>query len=484
MKYSNELKELKLEVLSLVSKFAYDGTLEENIDNIPRMLIPGSVPKFRCCVYKEREILRERVMLAANKSLYGEKNNKGVVTVLKAACEGCPINRFNVTANCQRCLTKNCLSACKFDAISMSSHSAYIDQDKCRECGQCAKACPYNAISDTQRPCMRACPVNAISFDENKRVKIKYDVCINCGACVTACPFGALSDTSSIVDIINDIKAGKDVYAMVAPAIEGQFDDASIGAIREAVKKLGFKDLIEVSLGADAVSIHEADELIENKKNGMKMTTSCCPAFLSLIHKHFPEIESQVSSTVSPMTATARYIKYKYENAVTVFIGPCIAKKFEVQNTEDTADYVMTFDELNAMFDSQNIDPTLLEGEFQDGSLYGKGYAVSGGVAKAVVKAIQEKDDNIEVTCTNCAGIKECKKALTLLKAGKIPYDIIEGMICEGGCVHGPSSLLPYNQVVKNRTKLLNKADKRGINENIEKNSFDNIDMTRKYKGQ
>lgn len=480
MKYSNEVKELKLEVLSLVSRFAFEGSLEENIHRIPKILIPGNEANFRCCVYKEREILRERAMLAANRP---SKPPKGAVSVLTAACEGCPINRFNVTANCQRCMAKSCMNACKFDAITMSVHSAHIDHSKCKECGKCAEACPYNAISDTMRPCMRSCPVDAISFDENKQVKIKYDDCINCGACVSDCPFGALSDSSMIVDIIENIRAGKKVIALLAPAIEGQFSSVTVGSIKSAVKELGFADAVEVALGADAVAIYEAEELIKNKAAGVKMTTSCCPSFLSLIHKHFPKLKPNISSTASPMAATARLVRHDNPGIVTVFVGPCIAKKFEMYVSGDTADYVITFDELNAMFDSRDIDPADFDEVSQDGSIYGKGYAVTGGVASAVIKAANEKGSQEDISCNRCTGTKECKKALALMNSGRMQEDIIEGMICNGGCVHGPSSLLDYNEVIKNRKVLTKQADNRGISDNIKGRNFDKIDMKRKYRG-
>lgn len=421
----------------------------------PTTLFRGGVARFRCCVYREREILRERVILARGKHLPTNPDGSGTVTVLPAACEGCPINRFTVTANCQRCMAKKCVAACPFGAITVTGSGAYIDPAKCKECGRCAAACPYNAISDTMRPCLRSCPVDAITMDENKQASIKYERCIGCGACTMDCPFGAISDTSSIVEVIEQLKGKKQVYAMFAPAIEGQFGTATVGMLKAALKKLGFDDSFEVALGADAVAQHEAHELKEAIQTGRKMTTSCCPAFFTMIKKHFPKLIPNISSTVSPMTATARYVKYLHPHALTVFIGPCIAKKQEIQHVKDSADYVLTFEELAAMFKAQNVDPMEMADDVQDGSVYGKGFAQSGGVSGAVMEVLDEEGFEMPVTCRKCMGAKECKKALIAMNAGKMPENIIEGMACPGRLFGWPRRGGYSAKVVKNRSKLL-----------------------------
>ena len=272
-----------------VAKAAFANQLDEKRDEIPYAIIPGNTPSYRCCVYREREIIRQRVRLAEGHSAVAGVENKNIVQVLPAACEGCPINRFSVTNNCQMCMAKKCMGACNFGAITFEQGRAHIDPKKCKECGKCAEACPYNAIADLMRPCKRSCPVDAISLDDDMIVVIDEEKCINCGQCVINCPFGAISDKSFMVDVIKLINQGKKVYAMVAPAIEGQFGaDVSVGMIRQAVKALGFEDMYEVSLGADFVSKNEAEELAEKLEEGKKMTTSCCPAFVNMIKKHFP----------------------------------------------------------------------------------------------------------------------------------------------------------------------------------------------------
>lgn len=474
MHFTNDAKQMKFQVLKRVAELAFSDELEEKKDRIPYDIIPGKVAQFRCCVYKEREIIRERV-----KASTGGTAKAGLISVLPAACEGCPINRYTVTENCQKCMAKKCVEACPFGAITITGKGAYIDPDKCRECGRCAQACPYNAISDTMRPCLRSCPVDAISIDPNKQAEINYERCISCGACTNDCPFGAITDSSSIVPIIEHLKSKKEVFAVFAPAIEGQFGDANVGMLKEALRKLGFTDALEVSLGADAVAKHEAHELKEAIESGRKMTTSCCPAFVNMIEKHFPKLIPLISGTVSPMTATARYIKAQKPKATVVFIGPCIAKKGEVERVEDGADFAMTFEELAAIFSARGIDPRKFTEHSQDGSVYGKNFAQSGGVSAAVKRALEEEGVDVPVMCAKCNGAKECKKVLVILNAGKLPENIVEGMACEGGCIAGPGTIAPVRNVIKARTKLLAQADKRTINENIEAHNFDEINLNR-----
>lgn len=272
-------------------------------------------------------------------------------------------------------------------------------------------------------------------------VEIDDKKCISCGQCVVGCPFGAISDRTFMVDVIRLMNSGVKVYAMVAPAIEGQFGaDVSVGMIREAVKDLGFTDMFEVSLSADFVSKNEALELEEKVKAGEKMTTSCCPAFVNMIKKHFPQLADKMSTTVSPMQATAGLIKAMYPDALCVFIGPCIAKKSEVIDsiTMGGADYALTYEELYAMMEAKGVDPADYTGELQQGSKYGKNYSVSGGVTAAVLQTYKERNEDVPVKVCKANGAIECKKALTLLKVGRLPEDFIEGMACVGGCVSGP----------------------------------------------
>lgn len=479
-----DINQIKLKVLEKVAEYAYNGTLDTNFDKIPYEIIPGIKPQFRCCVYREREIIRQRIRLAMGKmpmdTHYETKPSAQIVHVIPCACEGCPITRFTVTSNCQNCLTKKCMKACKFGAIMKTRTGAYIDKEKCRKCGQCLEACPYHAIVDTERPCKRSCSVNAISMDENDLAIIDPDKCINCGACTVACPFGAISDESMLADVIYDINKNKNVYAMLAPSVEGQFGDINIGIIKSAVKQLGFKDVYEVALGADIVAYEEAEELVEHYKKGEVLTTSCCPGFVKLIDKHYPTVSHCVSTTVSPMIATARYIKSLDENAVIVFIGPCLAKKVEaLEDYAREVDYVLTFEELHAMFQTKLIDISSSEAMSEDSSTYGKGFAKSGGVAKAALQVIKEKNIQEDIKINLANGIDECKKAILLLKSNKLTENFIEGMACKGGCINGPACI----QDVRNSKKVFDKYLSNGkdnISDIISSKNLDNIDLNKK----
>lgn len=473
---------IKNEVLYEVAKLAFQGDLEAKKDQLPFDMIPGPQAHFRCCIYKEREIIRQRILLAQGKSPSASRDDKNIVQVISSACEECPITRFVVTDNCQKCMGKRCQNACNFQAITMLRDRAYIDPSKCKECGKCSQACPYNAIADLMRPCKRSCPVDAISMDKNGIVEIDEEKCISCGNCIRNCPFGAISDRSFLVDVINLLQSDIPVYAMVAPAIEGQFGaQVSSGILAEAIKELGFDGMFEVALGADFVAASESEEWYEAYQEGKKLTTSCCPAFVNMIKKHFPELTDHISTTISPMQATAKLVKTLHPGAVAVFIGPCIAKKGEVLDhiAEGGADYALTFDELNAMFRAKEIELSSFGQNMQQGSIYGKNFAVAGGVTASVLEALKEKNLSAEIHVKGCNGATECKKALMLLKAGKLPEDFLEGMSCEGGCINGPGAVLSGRQAQINRANVLKAVDDRAIYDTVHAYEEYNISMHR-----
>lgn len=509
---------IKQEVLFEVAKLAFNGELESKKEALPYKLIPGPQANFRCCIYKEREIIRQRIRLAEGKSPSLLHDTKNIVQVINSACEGCPIARFVVTDNCQKCMGKRCQSSCHFDAITMLRDRAYIDPSKCKECGKCSEACPYNAIADLMRPCKRSCPVDAITMDENNIVDINEDKCINCGSCIKDCPFGAISDRSFIVDVIRLMKESKaPVYAMLAPAWEGQFGaDINYAGMAKALQEIGFADVYEVALGADFVAASESKEWLEASNEGKKMTTSCCPAFVNMIKKHYPKLIDNMSTTVSPMTATARLIKSMNPDAICIFIGPCIAKKSEVLDSLSLngADYALTFDELYAMFRAKEVEPKALEETLQQGSIYGKKFCVSGGVTASVLQSINESrkasrekavenasleesnsslegwesssiesdssSEHTDLSVRICNGAAECKKALLLMKAGRLPEDFMEGMVCEGGCSYGPGSILTGKAADSNRSKLFAQADNREIQDTIKNYENSEFSMHRR----
>ncbi len=441
-KFDTKVQLLKYKVLREVARLSWTDNLLENVTEIPKIIAPEKVPTMRCCIYKERAILSERVRLAIG----GNRHNRKVIQVIDIACEDCPTGGYEVTSACRGCLAHRCEEACKRDAISFDhKQKAFIDKTKCVECGACAKACPYSAIHNYKRPCEQSCKVKAISVGSEKEAVIDYEKCIACGACVYACPFGAITDRSYILDVIDLILKSQNntrykVYALVAPSIAGQFSYAKLGQVITAIKELGFYGVVEVALGADAVAKKEAEELAEK---GF-LTSSCCPAFVSYIEKNFPSLKEHISHNLSPAGTIARMLKERDENCKTVFIGPCTAKKAEFQREEyrGLLDSVITFEELQALIDSRDIPVSdLPETELADASPFGRGFACAGGVAEAVAQALRESGSAFPFDPVSCSGIDECRAALLKANRGMLQNNFIEGMVCVGGCVGGAGCL-------------------------------------------
>ena len=476
---------LKHRVVEGIARMAWNDELtEQNKEALAYEISPGPHATWRCCVYKEREILRWRMRLACNEDCSPVKPSNNIIQIIEPACEECPLSTYAVTDNCRLCLGKACMNSCRFGAISVGDTRARIDPNKCKECGMCAQACPYGAIAHLVRPCKKPCPVDAISYDEYGICKIDEEKCIRCGKCIHSCPFGAIDSKVHVVDVIKAIKAGKQVYAMCAPAIEGQYGkDITMASIRAAAKKAGFTDMIEVGLGGDMTAAYESEEWYEAHQEGRKMTTSCCPAFINLLKKHFPQIyQDNMSSVVSPMCAVSRLLKALHPDCVTVFIGPCIAKKSEAKemNIEGNANYVLTFGEMRMLLKAKGISFEPVEETYQEASKFGKGFASTGGVATAVLRCMEERGQSTEgITLHKCAGGKECVTAIRLLKAGKLPEEFIEGMMCEGGCVGGPSKHIQENIVMRTRAQMMVNADDRSILENVKNYPMDKFSMFR-----
>lgn len=442
-KFDTKVQHLKYKVLREVAREAWNDTLLENLVDIPKKIVPGNTPTMRCCVYKERAILAERVKLAMG----GCKENHNVIEVIETACDECPMGGYEVTNACRGCLAHRCEDVCKRGAISFDhNHVAHIDKSKCVGCGMCAKVCPYTAIISRKRPCENACKIKAISMNENKAAQIDDDKCIACGACVYQCPFGAITDKSYILDVIDIIKKSENnqkykVYAVVAPSISSQFTYAKLGQVIKGLKELGFHTVIEAALGADMVAFAESQELAEK---GF-LTSSCCPAFVSYIEKAFPDLAENISHNLSPMATVAKYIKSKDPESSIVFIGPCTAKKAEVQkeSVRPYIDAAMTFEELQALFDSRDIDiMTLGEDVLDNASYFGRIFARCGGLADAVAEGLKEQGINdFELKALSCDGIEACKTALLKKRKNVLDANFIEGMACVGGCIGGAGCL-------------------------------------------
>lgn len=449
-KFDTKVQYLKYKVLREVARRAWDGTLLDNVLDIPKTIVPGNMPTMRCCVYKERAILADRVKLAMG----GDVENPSVIEVLETACDECPMGGYEVTNSCRGCLAHRCEDVCKRGAISFDhQHVAHIDKSKCVDCGACAKVCPFTAIVNKKRPCQSACKVKAISMNENKAAKIDHAKCTACGACVYQCPFGAISDKSYILDVISMLKAAQNdpkqkVYAVVAPAISSQFTYAKLGQVITGLKELGFYTVVEAALGADMVAAAESAELAEK---GF-LISSCCPAFVTYVEKTFPDLVPFVSHNLSPMATISKYIKEREPDCKVIFIGPCTAKKAEVQKetVKPYVDAAMTFEELQALFDSRDIDiTTLSEGVLDNASYFGRIFARCGGLSDAIAEGLKEQGlTDFTVKSVSCDGIEECRQALFKKSKNVLDANFIEGMACVGGCIGGAGCLThgPHNR--------------------------------------
>lgn len=441
-KFDTKVQYLKYKVLREVARQAWQDTLLENVLDIPKIIVPGKQPTMRCCVYKERAILAERVKLAMG----GSADNPNVIEVIDIACDECPVGGYEVTNACRGCLAHRCEDVCRRGAISFDeNHVAHIDKTKCVECGQCAKVCPYTAIVSRKRPCQNACKVKAISMNEEKAATIDNNKCISCGACVYQCPFGAIMDKSymlNVIDLLRKSEQGRSykLYAIVAPSISSQFNYAKLGQVISGLKALGFHTVVEAALGADMVAEAESRELAEK---GF-LTSSCCPAFVTYIRQSFPQLLPLVSHNLSPMAAIARFIKETTPDAKTIFIGPCTAKKAEAQldTVKPYIDAVLTFEELQALFDSRDLDITTLpEDVLDNASYFGRIFARSGGLSDAVAEGLKEQRIDFDLKPCVCDGIEACRMALLKKSKNALDANFIEGMACLGGCIGGAGCL-------------------------------------------
>ncbi len=458
---------IRKNVFTEVARMAYAGGDYTHAEDLPYIIVPGDRPLHRESIFLERAIAGERVRLAMglgirpvqSRTLMTEGMDAAavaeqyyeppLVNIIPYACHACPTNQYKVTESCQNCLAASCQQVCPKGAISFVNGKSFIDQDKCIKCGKCAKACPYHAIIHLERPCQAACGMDAIVSDEQGRAVINQDKCVSCGQCLVSCPFGAIVDKGQIFQVIQSILKGDQVIAIVAPAFIGQFGKNSTpGKFITAMKRLGFDRVVEVAVGADMCTIEEAKDFLEKVPNEQPyMATSCCPAWHAMIQKLFPKEASNISMTLTPMVFTARMMKKDYPGCKVVFVGPCAAKKLEAirENIRSDVDFVLTFEELQGMFEAKEINFAQLPDSepLNEGTAAGRGFAVAGGVAAAVESLIHETNPEMEVKVARAEGLRDCRKLMLMAKAGKYNGYLLEGMGCPGGCVAGAGTLLP-----------------------------------------
>lgn len=483
----NSVTDIRRKVFTEVAKLAYEGGDYSRISDLPYKIVPGKVAVYRESIFLERAIVEERLRLAIGLPLRPIDEHESVsdgieesaiaekyydpplVNIIKFACNACPEMHYHVTDCCQGCLAHPCKEVCPKGAIEIVHGKSQIDQSKCIKCGRCQSVCPYNAINKMERPCAKACGMDAIGSDENGKAKIDYDKCVSCGMCLVNCPFGAIVDKGQIFQLIHAIKKGRKVIAIVAPAFVGQFGPkATPEKLTAAMRKLGFDSVVEVAIGADLCAIEEAKDFMrEVPKHQPFMATSCCPSWSVMAKKLFPELADNISMAMTPMVLTARMVKKENPDACIAFIGPCAAKKLEAsrRSIRSDVDFVLTFEELMGMFEAKNVKFEDISDnekvELNEGTGDGRGFAVSGGVAKAVADVIKKLDPEREIKVASAQGLRDCRKLLQLAKAGKYDGYLLEGMGCPGGCVAGAGTLQPVQKSTALINKYVNDADKK-----------------------
>lgn len=458
---------LKREIIVRLIKAYMSGNYAEEVRKIPYEMRPkGSEVPYRCCIHKERAILRDRTIaglglsiekaddseLLSDLAITAENRTqpeKNTLTVLQTACQGCVPSRIYVTDLCQGCVARPCESACKFGAIKVENGRSHIDSEKCRNCGMCVQVCPYQAIARIIVPCEKVCPVNAIAKGEDGLAHIDFDKCISCGKCVNACPFGAVHEKSQIIDILKEIKNGKKVVALVAPSLFGQLP-CTPKQLKHAIMSLGFYDVLEVAQGADITIKNESAEFKEKMSEGQSfMTTSCCAGYNELVAKHLPELKQFQSDTKTPAYYTAEIAKKEYPDVKTVFFSPCVAKRTEAYNNPNI-DYVLNYEELGAWFIAMNVQVAQCpESAFKtEASAQARNFPVSGGVAEAV-NSLLDGDDKAKVHIINGLEKQTIRDLKKFAREGKCELgNLIEVMACPGGCLGGNGTVNSYNEAL------------------------------------
>lgn len=480
MAYKSNVMIVRHGLLAKLVRLWHDGRLLEEIDHLPINLSPRqSKARGRCCIHKERAVWKYKMFPLLGFDMSDERDEltpisdyarralarteadkRNIMCVMDEACSSCVQTNYEISNLCRGCVARACYMNCPKNAIHFRPNGqAEINHDICISCGKCHESCPYHAIIYVPIPCEEACPVKAISKDEFGIEHIDESKCIYCGKCMNACPFGAIFDISQVFDILEHIRRkDRKVVAMVAPAILSQFN-APKENVYAAIREIGFDDVIEVAYGADKTTRTEGAELLEKLEEGQPfMTTSCCPSYIQLVHKHIPDMQKYVSSTGSPMYYTAEYAREKHPDAITVFVGPCIAKRKEAAMNPNV-DYVLTFEELGSVMDGLDIEIENLAPVTVDERAYKEshGYGHTGGVAGAVQAHLGRPVNFMTVSNLN-------KKNIAMLKAyaktGKCPKQFIEVMACEGGCVTGPVINNDKNTSETNYNKVLAEIEK------------------------
>lgn len=320
----------------------------------------------------------------------------------------------------------------------------------------CTEKCD---CSDDDRHCVKVCPFHAIYPDESGKLKIDEKACAGCSFCIQECRANRLTSSKDVIPALQAIRSHTGlVYALIAPAFLGQFSsEVTPGMLRNAFKMIGFDGMLEVALFADILTLKEALEFDRNiqTEEDYQLTSCCCPIWIALIKNIYKDLVPHVPPSVSPMIASGRAVKAMHPDALTIFIGPCLAKKAEARDEDISGaiDYVLTFKEVEDIFGIMNINPSDMEESEKDhSSRAGRIYAYTGGVSEAVKLTLERLNPNRNIAfhTQQADGVKACRELIDNLIAGNTSANFYEGMGCKGGCVGGPRAILPHEDGKKN----------------------------------
>ena len=295
--------------------------------------------------------------------------------------------------------------------------------------------------------CIRNCPAKSISFQDGQ-AKIIPSECVLCGTCFEVCPQRCkiIRDDKALA---RDLLSSGEAYASVAPSFLSSFPGVSFPSLREALMDLGFADAEETALGATLVK-NEYESILRGGAD--VVISTCCHAINLLIEKHYPECLGYLAKTLSPMQAHGRSLKERHPGAKVVFLGPCIAKKDEVDRYPGYVDCALTFLELASLFEEKGIKPEQKEAQKEERSAC-RLFPSEGGVLQTMRK--EEGIDYISVS-----GMANCVKALEDLREGKIHRAFIEMSSCPGSCLNGPAHVKSGHKPLESLIALRRSAGK------------------------
>lgn len=275
--------------------------------------------------------------------------------------------------------------------------------------------------------CIRHCPVKAIRFSGNQ-AHIMKDACILCGQCFVVCPQNAKEIVSELEKVTVFLQGDDPVIVSLAPSFVANYEGVGITAMRDALKNLGFYDVEETAIGATIVK-NEYERLLKEEQRDI-VISSCCPSINLLIQRYFPKAVEYLADVVSPMQAHCQEIKKRYPNCKTVFIGPCVSKKYEAETSGGVVDAVLTFEELSEWLRKEHIE---LKKEVEvEPESRARFFPVTGGILKTMTK------DAPDYTYLEVDGVEKCMHALRDIENGNVHKCFIEMSSCVGSCIGGP----------------------------------------------